>query len=121
MRKKRRSSSVVTLHDVAKRAGVSPMTVSRFLDGSREVRDGARVRAAIEELGYSPILPREILQVLAPSRSGFCMAIPVPRSRASSWSIFCGTPVAWAASWSWGSALRRDASEPPRLSCSRSA
>jgi len=54
MRKKRRSSSVITLHDVAKRAGVSPMTVSRFLDGSREVRDAARVRAAIAELGYSP-------------------------------------------------------------------
>lgn len=54
MRKKRRSNSVVTLHDVAKRAGVSPMTVSRFLDGSREVRDADRVRAAIAELGYSP-------------------------------------------------------------------
>src|SRR5580658_8073241 len=54
MRKKRRSNSVVTLHDVAQRARVSPMTVSRFLDGSREVRDAARVRAAIEELGYSP-------------------------------------------------------------------
>ena len=54
MRKKRRSNSVVTLHDVAKRAGVSPMTVSRFLDGSREVRDAARVRAAIAALGYSP-------------------------------------------------------------------
>ena len=54
MRKKRRNNSVVTLHEVAKRAGVSPMTVSRFLDGSREVRDAARVRSAIEKLSYSP-------------------------------------------------------------------
>jgi LacI family transcriptional regulator len=30
------------------------MTVSRFLDGSREVRNAARVRVAIAELGYSP-------------------------------------------------------------------
>jgi LacI family transcriptional regulator len=54
MRKPRRRNTLVTLHDVAKRARVSPMTVSRFLDGSREVRDAARVRAAIDELGYSP-------------------------------------------------------------------
>jgi len=54
MRKKRRSRSLVTLHDVAKLAGVSPMTVSRFIDGSRTVRDSARVKAAIEQLGYSP-------------------------------------------------------------------
>jgi LacI family transcriptional regulator len=54
MKKKRRSSNLVTLHDVAKLAGVSPMTVSRFLDGSRRVRDSTRVKAAIEQLGYSP-------------------------------------------------------------------
>ncbi len=54
MKKRRRSKSRVTLHDVAKLAGVSPMTVSRFIDGSRSVRDSARVKAAIEELGYSP-------------------------------------------------------------------
>jgi LacI family transcriptional regulator len=30
------------------------MTVSRFIDGSRKVRNSARVKAAIEELGYSP-------------------------------------------------------------------
>lgn len=54
MKKSRRSRSLVTLHDVAKLARVSPMTVSRFIDGSRKVRDSARVKAAIEELGYSP-------------------------------------------------------------------
>jgi LacI family transcriptional regulator len=55
MKKKRRlSQSVVTLHDVAKRAGVSPMTVSRYIGGKREVKDAARVKEAIEELGYLP-------------------------------------------------------------------
>ncbi len=54
MRKRRHSRNLVTLHDVAKLAGVSPMTVSRFIDGSRQVRDAPRVKAAIEELGYSP-------------------------------------------------------------------
>ena len=54
VRKKRRSNSNVTLHEVANLAGVSPMTVSRFLDGSREVRNSARVQAAVEALGYSP-------------------------------------------------------------------
>jgi LacI family transcriptional regulator len=53
-KKRRRGKSLVTLHDVAQHAGVSPMTVSRFLDGSRSVRDAARVKTAIDELGYSP-------------------------------------------------------------------
>lgn len=48
---------MVTARDVAQRAGVSAMTVSNVING----RDGkvseatvARVRAAIEELGYIP-------------------------------------------------------------------
>jgi len=47
---------VVTLYDVASRAGVSIATVSRVLHGQRAVRDDTRdrVRAAIEELGYVP-------------------------------------------------------------------
>jgi LacI family transcriptional regulator len=47
---------VVTLYDVARRAGVSIATVSRVLHGQGPVRDStrARVRAAIEELGYVP-------------------------------------------------------------------
>jgi LacI family transcriptional regulator len=48
--------AVVTLYDVAKRAGVSIATVSRVLHGQDGVRGStrARVRAAIEELGYVP-------------------------------------------------------------------
>jgi LacI family transcriptional regulator len=47
---------VVTLYDVARRAGVSTATVSRVLHGQDRVRDStrARVRQAIEELGYVP-------------------------------------------------------------------
>jgi LacI family transcriptional regulator, galactose operon repressor len=53
-KKKRLGQNVVTLHDVAKRARVSPMTVSRFIGNKRDVKDSARVKAAIEELGYLP-------------------------------------------------------------------
>jgi LacI family transcriptional regulator len=47
---------VVTLYDVARHAGVSIATVSRVLHGQSPVRDStrARVRAAIDELGYVP-------------------------------------------------------------------
>ncbi|HET9081136.1 MAG TPA: LacI family DNA-binding transcriptional regulator [Trebonia sp.] len=47
---------MVTLYDVAQRAGVSIATVSRVLHGQMPVRETtrARVRAAIEELGYVP-------------------------------------------------------------------
>jgi LacI family transcriptional regulator, galactose operon repressor len=47
---------VVTLYDVARRAGVSIATVSRVLHGPDAVRETtrARVRAAIDDLGYVP-------------------------------------------------------------------
>src|SRR5438477_4299969 len=46
----------VTIRDVAERAGVSPMTVSRVINDSPRVHDGTRrrVEAAIAELGYVP-------------------------------------------------------------------
>lgn len=47
---------MVTLYDVAQRAGVSIATVSRVLHGQDTVRESTRdrVRAAIAELGYVP-------------------------------------------------------------------
>jgi LacI family transcriptional regulator len=47
---------LVTLYDVARSAGVSIATVSRVLHGQEPVRETtrARVRTAIEELGYVP-------------------------------------------------------------------
>jgi len=45
---------VATMRDVARRAGVSPMTVSNVVNGHENVRPEtrARVLAAITELGY---------------------------------------------------------------------
>jgi LacI family transcriptional regulator len=47
---------VATIYDVAKRAGLSVGTVSRYLNGSTHVseRSRERVRAAIQELGFVP-------------------------------------------------------------------
>jgi len=52
----RRRGDAVTIHEVAKRAGVSPMTVSRVINGNTNVRDGTRdvVMRAVRELNYTP-------------------------------------------------------------------
>ncbi len=54
----RRSGNVVTIHDVARHAGVSPMTVSRVINSETNVRDEtrAKVNASIKTLRYSPNL-----------------------------------------------------------------
>jgi LacI family transcriptional regulator len=48
--------SAATIADVAKRAGVSPMTVSRVVNGESNVRSTTRdkVQAAVAELNYIP-------------------------------------------------------------------
>ncbi len=54
----------ITLHDVAREAGVSYATASRALNGSaRTVRaeNAARVRAAAERLGYAPHLSAQAI------------------------------------------------------------
>ncbi len=47
---------MVTIKDVAARAGVSVATVSHVLNGTRKVAPATaeRVRRTIEELGYQP-------------------------------------------------------------------
>lgn len=54
----RRKSSSVTIDEVAARAGVSPMTVSRVMNGQGKVRDTTRERVlrAVRELDYTPNL-----------------------------------------------------------------
>jgi len=54
----RRSGNVVTIHDVARHAGVSPMTVSRVINAESNVREETRdrVNASIKTLRYSPNL-----------------------------------------------------------------
>jgi LacI family transcriptional regulator len=53
---RRRQHANITASDVAKRAGVSPMTVSRVINGEASVRKSTKqaVNDAIRELGYSP-------------------------------------------------------------------
>jgi LacI family transcriptional regulator len=55
---------VSTLSDVARRAGVSTMTVSRVVNGSTHISEEtrARVNAAIAELGYLPNGPARQLR-----------------------------------------------------------
>jgi len=55
-RTRRRNANAVTIHDVARKAGVSPMTVSRVTHGEVSVRESTRelVLSAIRELNYSP-------------------------------------------------------------------
>lgn len=55
-RTRRRATGRVTLADVARRAGVSAITVSRALRGERSVDPllAERAKAAAEQLGYAP-------------------------------------------------------------------
>jgi len=65
-----------TLHDVALRAGVSPMTVSRVVNASGPVSDRlrARVEHALEETGY---IPNTIAQNLRTKRTD-AIALLIP-------------------------------------------
>ena len=54
----RRKGSAITIDEVAAHAGVSPMTVSRVVNGHGGVRDATRERvmSTVRELGYRPNL-----------------------------------------------------------------
>lgn len=68
----RRSSSAVTISDVAARAGVSAMTVSNVLSGRKKVQDKTReaVESAIRDLGYTPNAAAQALASAAQMRVG---------------------------------------------------
>lgn len=59
----RKSRDGVTIDDVARHAGVSPMTVSRVINGGANVRAKTReiVRASIAELNYAPNVAARML------------------------------------------------------------
>lgn len=73
---RRRATGRITLADVARAAGVSPITVSRALRGERAVDPELvqRVRAAADKLGY---VPDPAARALA-SRSGSHVALLIP-------------------------------------------
>jgi LacI family transcriptional regulator len=52
----RKQRGATTIHDVARRAGVSPMTVSRVVNGEKNVRASTRaaVLSAVKALNYAP-------------------------------------------------------------------
>jgi len=72
-----KESAVVTIKDVAARAGVAASTVSYVLSGSRKISEETRlaVRAAIDELGYHP---RASARSLRSTRTNV-LALAVPR------------------------------------------
>jgi LacI family gluconate utilization system Gnt-I transcriptional repressor len=75
MSKKARASRI-TLNDVAQRADVSPVTVSRALRAPEKVSEPlrTRVQAAVRELAY---IPNQMASALASSRTGR-VAVIVP-------------------------------------------
>lgn len=67
----KRSTAAVTMHAVAKQAGVSPMSVSNVINGRRvrpETRDA--VLLAIEALDYTPNVAARALASASPVRIG---------------------------------------------------
>jgi LacI family transcriptional regulator len=75
---------VPTISDVAKRAGVSPATVSRVIQGAQNVRPDtrARVERAIAELGY---VPSAVAQSLRSKRTR-ALALVVPDITNTFWT-----------------------------------
>lgn len=73
----RKSSLTITIRDVAERVSVSPMTVSRVLNGNNSVHPETRQRVedAIRDLGYHPLPPqRDQIQ----RRSSHTIALVLP-------------------------------------------
>jgi LacI family transcriptional regulator len=74
----RRRGDAVTIHDVAKRAGVSPMTVSRVINSKANVRDVKRelVMRAVRELNYTPNIAAQSLAAAQGLRIGLIYTNP---------------------------------------------
>src|SRR5688572_30203871 len=73
---RRRHIKKVTLHDVARHAGVSHITVSRVINAGTWIKEETRSRvlASIETLGYSPNIDARSLVSAEPLRVGFVYA-----------------------------------------------
>ena len=77
-RPSRRQGNAATINDVAKRAGVSPMTVSRVINNEDSVRPATRERVneAIAALNYSPNQAARSLAGAHPIRIGLLYSNP---------------------------------------------
>ncbi|MCP1469260.1 LacI family transcriptional regulator [Sphingobium sp. OAS761] len=77
-RASRRGRGAVTVSEVAARAGVSPMTVSRVINGGKNVRSATRevVETAITDLGFSPNLAARRLAAGENRRVGLLYSNP---------------------------------------------
>jgi LacI family transcriptional regulator, gluconate utilization system Gnt-I transcriptional repressor len=73
-RRSRRSSGAITLHDVARLAGVAPITASRALNKPEQVSEEVRrkVAEAVQRTGY---VPNRLAGSLASSRSRLVAAV----------------------------------------------
>lgn len=73
-KRSRRSSGAVTLHDVAKLAGVAPITASRALNTPDQVSESVllKVKAAVASTGY---VPNRLAGGLASTRSRLVAAV----------------------------------------------
>jgi LacI family transcriptional regulator len=74
----RRTRSVATINDVARQAGVSPMTVSRVINANSNVREQTRIKveAAIAALNYSPSAAARSLAAAGEIRIGLLYSNP---------------------------------------------
>jgi len=74
----RRSRGAITIEDVARSAGVSAMTVSRVINGGKNVRESTRsaVLEAVEQLRYSPNSAARVLAAGEASDVGLLYANP---------------------------------------------
>jgi LacI family transcriptional regulator len=82
-----RSTGVATVWDVAHKAGVSAMTVSRVINGNASVSDKTRekVNRAIQELNYQVNVAARAARI-GTLRVGLLTATRAPHSSAPSWS-----------------------------------
>ncbi len=78
VRRRMRGGTAPTISDVAREAGVSPMTVSRVINGKGNVRDSTReaVNAAIVALNYAPNSAARSLAGAGQTRIGMLYSNP---------------------------------------------
>lgn len=76
--RKRTTPRAVTILDVARHAGVSPMTASRVINGNPRVAQElrGRVEASVRELGYRPNLAGRSLRTAGTARVGVLYSNP---------------------------------------------